>query len=430
MSNSDRFHGRDRNRAPRAHDEGEDNLGGLEAPEGSGATDHLPGGGVPPAGPFSVSPSRRSIPFEPPRRSRPVEEERPPERPAPPDETPDKGSRRLLLPAPTPRGDEAGPADREIRLAPSARPSFRTPPPPAPATPVPELIPRPSSRPSPPTAPASERRAGQAERAPSERPPVERAPGSRARADRTPVDRTPADRTPADRAPVDRTPVDRTPVDRAPVDRAPAPPAPAEPAPVERAPADRPRSERASSRAARPAPPEPPVDEPPAPPPEPRPARPAQEAPVGGTLAQRSPMTPEARRAMLQTRGVGQEIIVQDDLLMPGDIKLVIEQGLSINKEFLVSDSEMLLGRRDPDQGFIPDIDLFDQETATNRYISRRQARLFFREGILMLEDLDSSNGTGINNRLIPPHEPRPVKPGDKILLGQSVMLRVRRITT
>jgi hypothetical protein len=127
---------------------------------------------------------------------------------------------------------------------------------------------------------------------------------------------------------------------------------------------------------------------------------------------------------------------VPDDETIPvvalaeGDIKLVIEQGMSINKEFLVNDPELLLGRRDPDQDFIPDIDLFDQEAATNRYISRRQARLYFKDGGLWLEDLESSNGTALNNHLIEAHKPRRLKPGDKILLGQSVLLRVRRVTT
>lgn len=111
----------------------------------------------------------------------------------------------------------------------------------------------------------------------------------------------------------------------------------------------------------------------------------------------------------------------------PGSLKLVLEQGHSIGKEFLLSDADMLVGRRDPDQDFIPDIDLFDQETANTRYISRRQARLFFHDGRLWLEDLDSSNGTAINNKLVAVHEPRLLNLGDKLLFGQSVLLRLKR---
>lgn len=114
--------------------------------------------------------------------------------------------------------------------------------------------------------------------------------------------------------------------------------------------------------------------------------------------------------------------------LFAGGVKLVIEQGLSLGKEFLVSDEEMLIGRRDPEQDYIPDIDLFDQESPNNRYISRRQAQLYFKEGGLWVEDLDSSNGTALNNHMVRAHEPKRLKPGDKLLLGQSVLLRIRLV--
>ena len=115
--------------------------------------------------------------------------------------------------------------------------------------------------------------------------------------------------------------------------------------------------------------------------------------------------------------------------MAPGNIKLVVEQGMSVNKEYLLNDPELIIGRRDPEQEFIPDIDLFDQENANNRYISRRQARLYFQEGGLFVEDLDSSNGTCVNNRPIKPNMSVQLHPGDKLLLGQSVMFRVRVMT-
>lgn len=112
----------------------------------------------------------------------------------------------------------------------------------------------------------------------------------------------------------------------------------------------------------------------------------------------------------------------------PGELKLVIEQGMSVGKAFLVSDAEMLVGRRDPDQKTSPDIDLFDQEVPSNRYISRRQARLFFVDGQLMLEDLDSSNGTALNGQLVAPHEPRALSINDRVHFGQSVLLRLTAV--
>lgn len=134
-------------------------------------------------------------------------------------------------------------------------------------------------------------------------------------------------------------------------------------------------------------------------------------------------------RAMpLDDRPPDERPLSHETVWQPYDFKLVLEQGLSIGKEFLLSETEMLVGRRDPEQDFIPDIDLFDQETPNNRYISRRQARLYFRNNKLFLEDLDSSNGTAINNKLIAPHEPRTLALNDRVLFGQSVMLRVKRV--
>lgn len=111
-----------------------------------------------------------------------------------------------------------------------------------------------------------------------------------------------------------------------------------------------------------------------------------------------------------------------------GELKLVIEQGMSVGKEFLISEADMSVGRRDPEQLVNPDIDLFDQEAPNNRYISRRQARLFLRDGQLMLEDLDSSNGTALNGQLVAPHEPRALALNDKVHFGQSVLLRVKAV--
>lgn len=112
----------------------------------------------------------------------------------------------------------------------------------------------------------------------------------------------------------------------------------------------------------------------------------------------------------------------------PGKLKLVIEQGMSVGKEFLVSEPDMLVGRRDPEQAVIPDIDLFDQEAPNNRYVTRRHARLYFAGGSLMLEDLDSANGTGLNGQLVAPHEPRALAVNDKVHFGQSVLMRLKTV--
>lgn len=388
---SERPQGSERSRPPRAEDEGnvdhEDIRDEEAVDDGTVSRKESARPAAPPARGTPPPRHPKSIPLEPASRSRATERRTPAEVP-PADEHPPevKPTARLNVAPSGSRGTVPGPGkvEKDLYLPSPARPTSRTPTPP-PAAPGPERMAAPTV-PAPPSAGRG--------RAPAS-PPPGRGPEHM-------------------QAPV-----------------ASAPPTPPAPPPVAR-PTDHPMerpTERPPSSPSRQAP-EAPRATPLETPAEHRPPSPSREEPFRAGPPARSAGGSEARRALLQTREAGHEIVMNEDRLVPGDLKLVIEQGLSINKEFLVSDPEMLMGRRDPDQDFIPDIDLFDQETATNRYISRRQARLFFKDGCLWVEDLDSSNGTAVNNRLIPPHEPRPVKPGDKILLGQSVMVRVRRMTT
>ena len=81
---------------------------------------------------------------------------------------------------------------------------------------------------------------------------------------------------------------------------------------------------------------------------------------------------------------------------------LTIERGASIGTEFNLSGEESYLGRWDADNGVFPDVDLdsFDEEAK----ISRRHARIIYRNGGYSIEDLGSTNGTYVNRgrRLIP----------------------------
>jgi Ca-activated chloride channel family protein len=52
--------------------------------------------------------------------------------------------------------------------------------------------------------------------------------------------------------------------------------------------------------------------------------------------------------------------------------------------------------------------------------VSKRHARFFFREGQLFVTDLKSTNGTYLNRARI--NEPRPVKPGDRVYIGDYVI--------
>lgn len=55
--------------------------------------------------------------------------------------------------------------------------------------------------------------------------------------------------------------------------------------------------------------------------------------------------------------------------------------------------------------------------------VSRRHALLRIEENRATLEDLGSTNGTFINRKRIPPHQPVPLRSGDEIRLGDALLI-------
>ena len=83
---------------------------------------------------------------------------------------------------------------------------------------------------------------------------------------------------------------------------------------------------------------------------------------------------------------------------------------------------EVILGRRDPTTGAMPDVDL-TQFAGYRMGVSRRHAALRPGEGRrLDLWDLGSSNGTFLNGTRLGAHRPYRLRDGDEIRLGQMVM--------
>lgn len=100
---------------------------------------------------------------------------------------------------------------------------------------------------------------------------------------------------------------------------------------------------------------------------------------------------------------------------------LVIERGNSVGKEFVLVSDENYIGRWDADNGVFPDIDLdaFDSEAK----ISRRHARINFKDGIYTIEDLGSTNGTYVNRgRRLIPGTPHRLNDGDEIIVGKTFL--------
>ena len=86
-----------------------------------------------------------------------------------------------------------------------------------------------------------------------------------------------------------------------------------------------------------------------------------------------------------------------------------------------------LLGRGAPETGGLsdlrwgaPELDLQDDDA-----VSRRHARIEYRNGRFWLVDLDSTNGTVHNGRSLIAHVEVPLEVGDEIELGEFTLIRV-----
>jgi hypothetical protein len=85
----------------------------------------------------------------------------------------------------------------------------------------------------------------------------------------------------------------------------------------------------------------------------------------------------------------------------------------------------LLIGRRDPQTGNYPEIDL--SGVADFGYTARRHARLSVERGKLFLTDLKGDGTTAINEIRNPLKKDAPaeLKGGDRIIIGEAVTMRV-----
>jgi hypothetical protein len=110
------------------------------------------------------------------------------------------------------------------------------------------------------------------------------------------------------------------------------------------------------------------------------------------------------------------------DRLPPGaQPKLVVLRGIKISVEYPVYEGLNYIGR--PDERPV-DIDLEDQEPPDRIWSSRQHACINYEDGTLVIEDLNSSNGTFVNRSRLNPGQKRTLKANDIIQIG-TVQMKV-----
>jgi serine/threonine protein kinase len=91
------------------------------------------------------------------------------------------------------------------------------------------------------------------------------------------------------------------------------------------------------------------------------------------------------------------------------------------NTRLELTGPDMVVGRRDPQRGFAPDIDLLPLDH--QQTVSRRHARFTRRSGRYFVEDLNAYNRTRVNGLPLVPHQEHELHDGDTVRLG-NVELR------
>ncbi len=105
----------------------------------------------------------------------------------------------------------------------------------------------------------------------------------------------------------------------------------------------------------------------------------------------------------------------------PGAVLVSVSSGMIFK---LAPDREMLIGRGNRGEGVGADIALTD-EAAVADGVSRLHAKVFCKDDVYYLSDLNSTNSTYLNKQKLAPQHPTRLNDGDEIQLGRY-LLRMR----
>jgi len=101
--------------------------------------------------------------------------------------------------------------------------------------------------------------------------------------------------------------------------------------------------------------------------------------------------------------------------------RLLVLRGTKPNMEYFIYEGKNILGRADEKP---VDIDLEIQESAERIWSSRQHAVITCENDSLLIEDLNSSNGTYVNRERVRPGQKKTIKANDVIQIGE-VQLKV-----
>lgn len=82
---------------------------------------------------------------------------------------------------------------------------------------------------------------------------------------------------------------------------------------------------------------------------------------------------------------------------------------------------ELVIGRKDPQTGDTPQINL-DDYSGLEKGVSRRHAAIIHKDGSLSVMDMGSANGTFLNGQQLVPNQARVLRDGDDIRVGHLTM--------
>jgi hypothetical protein len=97
-------------------------------------------------------------------------------------------------------------------------------------------------------------------------------------------------------------------------------------------------------------------------------------------------------------------------------------QGTSAAVPFPPGRTEVIVGREDPISNVFPDIDLTEYG-GDEGGVSRQHARIFIQGSQILIEDLNSTNYTYVNQHRLTPGQPHPLSDGDELRLGRVKLI-------